>query len=38
MLSGRVTGLVAFQFYGCGEVTIEDGTRISLPPEPAAVA
>ena len=27
-----LTGLVAFQFYGCGEVTTPDG-RISLPPE-----
>ncbi|HYZ77950.1 MAG TPA: hypothetical protein VE596_11315 [Gaiellaceae bacterium] len=26
-----LTRLIAFQFYGCGEVTV-DGTRISLPP------
>src|SRR5438093_10891361 len=27
-----LTGLVAFQFYGCGEVTM-DGETISLPPD-----
>jgi hypothetical protein len=27
-----ITGLVAFQFYGCGEVTAE-GERIPLPPD-----
>jgi hypothetical protein len=27
-----LTRLVAFQFYGCGEVTV-DGERISLPPD-----
>jgi hypothetical protein len=27
-----LTGLVAFQFYGCGEVTME-GERIPLPPD-----
>jgi hypothetical protein len=27
-----LTRLVAFQFYGCGEVTV-DGTRIPLPPD-----
>jgi hypothetical protein len=27
-----LTRLVAFQFYGCGEVTVE-GTRIPLPPD-----
>src|SRR5262245_33254553 len=29
----RVTRLVSFQFYGCGEVTTPDGTRIPLPPD-----
>ena len=28
----KLTRLVAFQFYGCGEVTAEDGTPIPLPP------
>jgi hypothetical protein len=27
-----LTRLIAFQFYGCGEVTV-DGTRIPLPPD-----
>ena len=27
-----LTRLLAFQFYGCGEVTV-DGTRITLPPD-----
>jgi hypothetical protein len=27
-----LTRLIAFQFYGCGEVTV-DGTRIALPPD-----
>jgi hypothetical protein len=27
-----LTRLIAFQFYGCGEVTVE-GTRITLPPD-----
>ena len=30
--SFTVNGLVAFQFYGCGEVTTPDG-RVSLPPD-----
>jgi hypothetical protein len=30
--SFSLTRLVAFQFYGCGEVT-EDGERITLPPD-----
>jgi hypothetical protein len=28
-----LTRLIAFQFYGCGEVTGEDGTPIPLPPD-----
>ncbi|TML12650.1 MAG: hypothetical protein E6G31_08865 [Actinobacteria bacterium] len=28
-----LTRLIAFQFYGCGEVTDEDGNRIELPPD-----
>jgi hypothetical protein len=28
-----LTRLITFQFYGCGEVTLEDGTRIGLPPD-----
>jgi hypothetical protein len=28
----KLTRLIAFQFYGCGEVTME-GTRIPLPPD-----
>jgi hypothetical protein len=28
-----LTRLITFQFYGCGEVTLEDGTRVELPPD-----
>ncbi len=28
-----LTRLITFQFYGCGEVTGEDGTPIELPPD-----
>jgi len=28
-----LTRLIAFQFYGCGEVTDEDGNPIELPPD-----
>ena len=28
-----IRGLVAFQFYGCGEVTVEGGQRIALEPD-----
>jgi hypothetical protein len=28
-----LTRLIAFQFYGCGEVTGEDGNSIELPPD-----
>jgi hypothetical protein len=28
-----LTRLIDFQFYGCGEVTDEDGNRVELPPD-----
>jgi hypothetical protein len=28
-----LTRLISFQFYGCGEVTLEDGTLVPLPPD-----